>query len=518
MGFENQDILELGTAPISDSSPAGESVRYDPQFEELSAEIAKTESLTEAVIDWDQVTQLAGEILAKKSKDYRVASYMTVGLTHTRGLEGLYQGLLLYQALLQNYWDTAFPEKKRMRGRIGALQWLNDHAAKALAAKGLKPASDDVILELEKTAGEFFQAVSELLSEQAPAFAELQEAVKAIASKVRSRKSAADRAKQDQERRAAAIASGDVGNVEDAQKVTEDCAKKLSKVARFLRGVNPADPLPYKISRHTNWSWLPGPPMNDKGATSIPEVPAETLQKLEQLSGRGEWLALIQEAEAIFSDSRFALDLQRFCAEAMNELGKDYADARQLILMELALLVKRMPEILDMTFQQGSPFAGARTKAWIREEVKPLLSGGGSGGAESDGDTTELQETAEQGQRMVESGNLEQAILLFQEGIQKAPTRRSRFLWNLELAKMCMNAERIKLALPLLKSLDEDVKRYALEEWEPQLSLEVIRNYYDCKRRLSATMPGVPQDDDLLKELFDRLCKLDVTAALTLES
>jgi len=306
--------------------------------------------------------------------------------------------------------------------------------------------------------------------------------------------------------------------VADAQKVTEDCTGKLKKVARFLRSVNPADPLPYRISRHTNWAWLPGPPMSDKGVTSIPEIPADTLQKLEQLSSQGEWRAIIQETESVFADSRFALDLQRFCAQAMSELGDDYSAAKQVLLMELAQLLKRMPEILDMKFREGSPLAGAQTKAWIRKEVRQVLAGGGAGGSDSDGESTQLREMVEQGLRMVESGNLEQAILLFQESIQRAPTRRSRFLRSLELAKLCFKADRIKLALPLLKSLDEDVKRFSLEEWEPELSLEVVRNYYDCKRRLSVAMPGAPQDNDLLTELFDRLCKLDVTAALTLES
>jgi type VI secretion system protein VasJ len=395
---------------------------------------------------------------------------------------------------------------------------LNDHTAKALSGKGLKPASDEVVLELETTALEFIQTVSELLSEQAPAFTELQEAVKSRADKIRSRKSAADRAKQDQERRAAAVASGDVTEIADAQKVTDDCSLKLNKVARFLRGVNPADPLPYKISRQTNWSWLPGPPINDKGVTSIPGIPPETLQKLEQLVNQGEWRTVLQESESIFAENRFALDLHRFSAQAMTELGEEFSDARKVVLMELAQLVARMPELLDMKFQDGAPLAGAQTKAWIREEVRPVLSGGSTRSGDGDGESAELREMVEQGRRMVAGGNLEQAILLFQENIQKAPNRRARFLWSLELAKLCFNAERIKLALPLLKSLDEDVKRYALEEWEPELSLEVVRNYYDCKRRLAATTPGAPQDDDLLKELFDRLCKLDVTAALTLES
>ncbi len=36
MAFLNPEIVNLGMEPITASIPAGESVRFDPQFEELS--------------------------------------------------------------------------------------------------------------------------------------------------------------------------------------------------------------------------------------------------------------------------------------------------------------------------------------------------------------------------------------------------------------------------------------------------------------------------------------------------
>ena len=75
MGFVNPEIANLGIDPISPSAPAGGPVSYDPQFEQLSAEIAKIGSLTGAVVDWDAVVQLSRSLLKSKAKDLRIAAY-----------------------------------------------------------------------------------------------------------------------------------------------------------------------------------------------------------------------------------------------------------------------------------------------------------------------------------------------------------------------------------------------------------------------------------------------------------
>ena len=67
------DLLSLGKEPVNADQPAGSDVRYDPEFEELQAEIDKLSnpSATDGT-DWNKVTKLASEILATKAKDILV--------------------------------------------------------------------------------------------------------------------------------------------------------------------------------------------------------------------------------------------------------------------------------------------------------------------------------------------------------------------------------------------------------------------------------------------------------------
>jgi type VI secretion system protein VasJ len=119
------DLLSLGTLPIDPDSPGGSDVRYESSFEELQAEVDKLSlpSASGEVIDWQKVSDLAAAILAEEAKDLLVAAYFGVARIHLEQYQGLQQALQLFADLLENFWDTLFPKKKRMRGRLAAVEW-----------------------------------------------------------------------------------------------------------------------------------------------------------------------------------------------------------------------------------------------------------------------------------------------------------------------------------------------------------------------------------------------------------
>jgi type VI secretion system protein VasJ len=497
-------------------------LRLDPDFEHLAAEIAKTESMTTTVIDWNAVVQLSCALLRTKSKDYRVASYLVFGLFQTRGYEGLLTGVRMYEALIRNFWETAFPEKTRMRGRLGAAEWLNDRLASVLARKAARPASDDLILELEKAAQSFVAALAEFLGSQAPGFSEMIGDIGAKASQVRSRLAEAERAKEEQSRRAAAVASGEVTEVADAERVLDDCRERLFRVAAFYYAADASDPMSYRIRRSVTWGWMAGPPIQENGSTHIPPVSRDVLDRCEAWASRGEWRSIVAESESYFSERIFAFNLQRHCVLALAQLGEAYRAARDTVLAELASLCRRIPEIVDLKFNDGTPLADSATRSWIETEVMATAPGetisgdhlkqaGGMG-------APDLEAAIAEARRFVTEGKLQEAVALFKEGIAGASQRRMRFLWRLQLARLCMDSGKPQLALPQLMSLDEDVSRFALEEWEPELSLEVVRQLFLCRQRLAAaSQEKPPEAERQLQELYQRLCRLDVNAALAVE-
>ncbi len=523
MQFPNPEIINLGVDPISAASPGGESIRYDPEFEQLSAEIAKLESVTTVAVDWALVAQLSTSLLKTKSKDYRAASYLVLALFQTDRFQGLANGIKMYEGLVRNFWEKAFPEVVRIRGRVGALEWLAGRIATSLSRDTRSSAPDELILDLEKLTQAFVATLSEFFKDQTPSFTDFQSAIESRAREVRSRASAAEQAKADEARRADAVASGEVTQVADAEKVIDECRQRLSKVAGFLVEAEPAAPIGYRLSRSITWGWLVTPPTNDNGVTYIPPVPADVMQRCNAFAGSKNWQGIVNEVEPAFFDRVFAFDLQRLCVRAMKELGAEYGDARQSIFTELSGLLKRLPEIVDLKFNDGSPFADAQTKAWMKNEVMPAASSGGaskSAGDESAGqESSEPLEAFSKAKRLVADGKLQEAMGLFKDGITKSPLSKQRFLWRLQLAKLCMEAGKLQLALPQLTSLDEDVRRFSLEEWEPSLSLEVIQQLYMCRQKLAAGLQERPSEvESQLAQLYQRLCKLDVNAALAVES
>jgi type VI secretion system protein VasJ len=522
MPVVDPEIVRIGVDPIAGASPGGISVRYDPDFEQLDAEISKLESVRENVqVDWSEVVRISSSILKTKSKDYRVAGYLLMGLYQTAKVDGLLIGLRLYTGLVRNFWETAFPEKTRLRGRIGALEWLSGRLGTALSRESVK-ASDESILELQKTTVEFLASLADFMGDQAPSFADLKRAVDERVREVRSRQATAEHEKENEERRTAAVASGEVTEVADAEKVIEECRSKLAKVADFLFRADSSDALSYALTRSFTWGWLAAVPTNDIGVTHIPPAPPNSLQRCKSFAAEGNWNAVLEDTESGFLERVFAFDLQYQCIQALDHLGEPYKGAKQTVISELAGLLGRFPEIISLKFNDKSPFADAQTIAWMKEEVLRSSPTGSEPKSEPDAvqESSGLTDAVSEAKRLLANGKLQEAIALFREGITKAPLRRLRFLWRLQLAKLCMEAGKLQLALPQLTSLDEDVRQFSLEEWEPGLSLEVIQNLYLCRQKLAvAASQGLSAEvENQLAQLYQRLCKLDVNAALAVES
>lgn len=98
-------------SPIPGENPSGASLRYEPVYDRIK-DARRDDPLHDPPIraDWRQVAELAGEALAKKSKDLQLAAWLTEAQLRREGLAGLHQGLELIHGLLTSFWDTLYPE------------------------------------------------------------------------------------------------------------------------------------------------------------------------------------------------------------------------------------------------------------------------------------------------------------------------------------------------------------------------------------------------------------------------
>ncbi len=100
---------------VSNKSPCGEDLEYDPEFIEIEkiAQGKPEQQIGTTVIpaqqaDWRGVESKSIELF-KRTKDLRIAVYLTQALVHNKGLVGLKDGLLLIKGLLDQYWDEVHP-------------------------------------------------------------------------------------------------------------------------------------------------------------------------------------------------------------------------------------------------------------------------------------------------------------------------------------------------------------------------------------------------------------------------
>jgi type VI secretion system protein ImpA len=78
--------------------------------------------------DWPQVINLTSEALTAQSKDLQLAGWLCEGLAHREGFEGISFGLMLAARLLEDYWETLYPEldEEDFDERVARLSWLGD--------------------------------------------------------------------------------------------------------------------------------------------------------------------------------------------------------------------------------------------------------------------------------------------------------------------------------------------------------------------------------------------------------
>jgi type VI secretion system protein ImpA len=108
--------IERYLDPISEDSPSGEDMEYDPLFGEMerSAEGKQEQQFGDTVIpaedpDWRVVKKNTEAVLAL-SKDLRAAILFSQASLHTDGFEGLSSGLSITRCFIETYWDSAHPQ------------------------------------------------------------------------------------------------------------------------------------------------------------------------------------------------------------------------------------------------------------------------------------------------------------------------------------------------------------------------------------------------------------------------
>jgi len=254
---------------------------------------------------------------------------------------------------------------------------------------------------------------------------------------------------------------------------TKDAQANGRKIAQFLIEKEPEKPMGYRLMRILRWDGIEKAPPAEGGKIRI-EGPTEQRRTfLKNSTGSGDWKKLLAAAEKDFSSgpTLYWIDLQRMSATACKNLGDAYKPVYEAICIETALVLKRMPEIRDLCYSDGSPFCDEATKDWIESEVTPMLSAGGSVGAGgTQGDP--LKEERKEINELVSAGKTDNAVEILQGKIHDSGSERINFKRSLMLCNLLFSAKHADIAQAILESLHEKISTYNLDKWEPDLAVE----------------------------------------------
>ena len=524
------DILQIGKAPIGQDSPAGSDARYDPEFEELQAEMDKLSSPTASgEMNWEKVSTLCQSILSQKSKDLLVASYFAVAQIQLRQIEGLTDGLKVFRDIVENFWESLFPPKKRSKGRVAAIEWWLERSEAALEKMEIPPLSTETLDQVRDDLKTIQAVLDEHLQEppllrplervieRIPAMAEhaATEAPSPQELETEARQPPPERPRQEVKKPQPppSAQSEGISSTAEAEKILREAFKGVMRTADRVTALDPTDARSYRWRRMAGWAMIQQLPPAENGQTQVPQPPEhETVATaLRDLGAKGNWQAMLQQAEEKLSTALLWLDLNRFAAEALSGLGDQHQAAHDAVCQETGSFIRRLPGIVELCYADGTPFADQETRQWLTELIP---KGGESPGpartakaAAGDGETREALDQAE---ALARKKKLPEAVSLIQQQMQVCTGGRDRLIWRIGLARILMRAPSSGLVRPHLELILKDIDEFRLEEWDPGLALEGLQTVF---RGLNA---GKGKEES--QAILPRIARLDAFEALQLGS
>lgn len=121
--------------PFNGATSSGEDMSFSTEFDAIAdarrfddPSLSQGEWVTEIKqANWPEVVRLSTDLLSTRTKDLRLAVWLTEALTKTQGAVGLAQGFELITELCAKHWDSLHPQPDDdgdQEQRIGNLEWI----------------------------------------------------------------------------------------------------------------------------------------------------------------------------------------------------------------------------------------------------------------------------------------------------------------------------------------------------------------------------------------------------------
>ncbi len=526
MALEN-----IGKQPIPGDNPSGTDVRFEPEFEELENEFGKLNSLTDSrTVDWDKVVTVSEKILAEKSKDLLVACYITIALLKRDGIGGLAAGMAVLRDMLDTFWDTLYPPKKRIRGRINAIEWLSEKIEETV------PGIQNVTWPKEKrdAFASTLEGIDVFISENIDDGPVLRTMIKNILDLVDEEQQAAEPVpeetapeettvpgeipeKEEKSAHAApplspspeqAAAPSSTNGDETAESVLKQGLDTLVKASLLYMKKDQISAAPFKLNRFVGWFPVVNTPPAADGKTMLPPPDAQIKSTLENLHTSENWRDLLFGAESRVRQFLFWFDLHRYVAEALENL--DHPEISRIVASEAAGFVKRLPGIDKLAFSDGTPFADIETREWLKSFASDTPDSGAVMSMEADETGKLIASETEEARKLMKANKLGEALSRFRGHLNHAASQKERFLWEMGFCRLLLKVKQPRLCQPYIKQILEMLDTFGVETWDPALALEGLTVVLSALKQQDEKI----RDNERIETVINRISALDPSKAL----
>lgn len=512
-----ETILEQTSAlrsPLAGDAPAGADLFLEPDVEPLKAEIEKLTSIEGGAPDWRMIVSSSEELLSSKTKDLRLAIWLTVAGAETSGWRGLVRGLAVIHSFINDVWEPMFPT--RPKARINIATWLMERAQPIVERLDIKLSDGDDVRVAAKLIEEIDRALADKLGD---AFSGIRGLVSAGKNRVRdipepppppkeevAAAPASSEFMDDDDAPAKPAAAPPPGGISlstqaaDAAETTAKTSDTLITLARSMLLADTSRAWAYRLHRQAIWmryealsvEGLPGP---DAGQIAL----------LGDLAAAARWQELAVAGEEQTARCPLWLDPHRFVALALEHMGSAFTEAREAVGRDTSDYVRRNAWLLEAKFSEGIPLASPETVEWVRAECDRWHRTFSSRATElAKDEERELADRFAEAKNLVAAGRHVEGLAIAIQLARRGADTRERFRSSIKVAALAMNAGAYEVARPILEGLVATATAHSLETWDPSLCAQLYAGLYRC----------LPLDAPDRAKVFEVLCRLDPGQAL----
>jgi len=289
----------------------------------------------------------------------------------------------------------------------------------------------------------------------------------------------------------------------------EDIAQALLAEATARAAGGQEDAVTLRLRRLALWMNLPAALQSRK--LDCDSGTPQQRNELAALANAGHWSELLARCEQEFLVMPFWFDLTYFAIKAAEQLlGKE---AARSLKAELCALSLRHPQLLGAFDRKGQWLASKDVRDWVARELTPrppteVVIEAAPTNVESpkpepatpakpaaDPDHPELPDEI---QELMKARKFEDALAAGATWIAAA-NGRGRFARRLAIANACLLSGSPKLAYPLFRALEAQLRKATVVEWEPTLTIGCVRGYLASKMAVGIGLGA--QDEHLVDEL-----------------